>query len=263
MPKVTVITVTRNDIENLKYTLASVGSQTYQNVEHVIIDGDSSDGSRDLICQYATGRGMRFLSEPDRGIYDAMNKGLKIATGEIVVMMNGGDTFSGFDDLEFVASDYARAPWHWAYGAMRSVDNARRPLRGSVQAPFSKRKLELGLGYVPHQSFYIASAALREVDHYRTDLGVAADQEFIIRVANRWPPRVWIRFMSDCLEGGAHAQVPRLQRERIYRRIREAHGARLARSWSVDLAWTFGAAFARYARDRLASIVKRGQLPGC
>ena len=91
-PKVTVITVCYNAASLIEETILSVLSQDYQNLEYLIIDGASTDGTVDIIRKYA-GR-LKFVSEPDRGIYDAMNKGLKMATGEWVNFMNAGDTFA-------------------------------------------------------------------------------------------------------------------------------------------------------------------------
>lgn len=108
MPKISVITVCRNALEPLKKTVASVVSQTYGNIEYVVVDGASTDGSR----EYLESLGDKIdvlISEPDKGIYDAMNKGIARASGEWLIFMNAGDTFAGTDGLNHIfynPSDY-------------------------------------------------------------------------------------------------------------------------------------------------------------
>src|SRR5437879_6907645 len=88
-PKLSVITVVYNDVKGIERTMLSVLNQTYPNVEYIIIDGFSTDGTLDVIKKYQ-GR-IKLISEKDEGIYDAMNKGLAIATGDYVLFMNSGD----------------------------------------------------------------------------------------------------------------------------------------------------------------------------
>lgn len=91
-PRISVITVTYNCKDTIEQTIQNVLKQTYSNVEYIIIDGNSTDGTREIIERYADRLGY-WISEPDKGIYDAMNKGLKVATGEWVLFRNSGDYF--------------------------------------------------------------------------------------------------------------------------------------------------------------------------
>ena len=90
-PRVTVVTVTYNALDALSKTMRSVEAQDYANIEYIIVDGASSDATPSMLAQYH-GRLNRWVSEKDRGIYDAMNKGVKMSTGEYVIFMNAGDT---------------------------------------------------------------------------------------------------------------------------------------------------------------------------
>ncbi len=99
MKKLSVITVTYNAAPTLERTLKSVREQTYPHIEHLIVDGESKDNTVVLIQQYA-GEKMAWLSEPDKGLYDAMNKAAKMATGDYLCFLNAGDTFFAPDSVE-------------------------------------------------------------------------------------------------------------------------------------------------------------------
>ena len=102
-PKFSIITITYNASQWLEQTILSVLSQSYPAIEYLIIDGNSTDGTVDIIKQYSSGVSY-WVSEPDKGIYDAMNKGLQKATGDYVWFMNAGDTFYTSDTVQRVAS---------------------------------------------------------------------------------------------------------------------------------------------------------------
>lgn len=99
--KVTVVTVVFNDVAHIESTMLSVIGQTYKNIEYIVIDGKSNDGTTDLIKRYSD-KVTKWISEPDKGIYDAMNKGLALATGDYVIFMNSGDKFIDNTVLEHV-----------------------------------------------------------------------------------------------------------------------------------------------------------------
>lgn len=101
--KVSIITVCYNDKENLIKTIKSVLSQTYKNIEYIVIDGGSTDGTKEVLAQYEKDVS-KYVSEKDRGIYDAMNKGIKMATGNWLNFMNAGDVFASNDVIEKIVS---------------------------------------------------------------------------------------------------------------------------------------------------------------
>ena len=104
LPKITVVTVCFNAVDGLECTIQSVINQSYRNIEYVIIDGGSTDGTVDVVKKYQSCVDY-FVSEPDNGIFDAMNKGIKVATGEWLIFMNAGDTFVNKDVVRSVFVD--------------------------------------------------------------------------------------------------------------------------------------------------------------
>ena len=100
-PLISVVTVSYNAVSVIEQTIFSVINQTYPNVEYIIIDGGSTDGTVDIIKKYAD-KITYWVSEPDKGIYDAMNKGIELATGEWINFMNAGDSFYSFSILELI-----------------------------------------------------------------------------------------------------------------------------------------------------------------
>jgi glycosyltransferase involved in cell wall biosynthesis len=128
-PKITVVTVVYNDYMNIARTLESVIKQTYENIEYVVIDGNSKDGTKEIIDTYKDSLSF-YLSEPDNGIYDAMNKAIDIATGEWIIFINSGDLLSSNNTLSQMAKESFDA--EIVYGCHINPDNNRvihpRPL---------------------------------------------------------------------------------------------------------------------------------------
>lgn len=104
-PKVSVITVSYNAVKDIENTIKSVIAQNYVPIEYIIVDGESKDGTVDLIKKYEN-HISKWISEPDKGLYDAMNKGVKMATGEWVCFMNAGDVFESDTTIQFVFNGF-------------------------------------------------------------------------------------------------------------------------------------------------------------
>jgi glycosyltransferase involved in cell wall biosynthesis len=170
-------------------------------MDHIVIDGGSTDGSVELLELHRTSKPFTFVSEPDRGLYDAMNKGWQLADGDLVVFMNAGDTFASVDILESLARRHANESWRWGYGCARIMDASGQPNAIISFVPFRFDRLALGLTVVPHQATVMERELLKELGGFRTDVGLAADQELFLRASLKCPPRLWAEFFAD-FEGG-------------------------------------------------------------
>ena len=187
--KISVVTITYNAETVLQRTLDSVLSQSYPYVEHLIIDGASTDGTLALVEQYreesteqAASHEVVVQSEPDCGIYDAMNKGLQKATGDYVLFLNAGDTLPATDTLE-LAMDKAGDGVGVLYGNTDVVDGEGNFLyHRRLQPPerLSWRSFRHGM-LVCHQAFYARTEIAREIP-YDLQYRFSADVDWCIRV---------------------------------------------------------------------------------
>lgn len=188
-PRITVVTITYNAAAVLQRTLDSVLAQSYPNVEHLIIDGASKDETLAMVEQYreestekAASHEIVVRSEPDRGIYDAMNKGLQQATGDFLVFLNAGDTLPATDTLELVM-DKAAEGVGVLYGDTDVVDgNGNFLYHRRLQPPehLTWRSFRQGM-LVCHQAFYVRTE-MAKTQAYDLRYRFSADVDWCIRV---------------------------------------------------------------------------------
>lgn len=192
MIKFTIITCTYQAEKELERTLRSVLEQTYKDVEHLIVDGASTDATLQLAQTYSTesqaqnnGHQVMVTSEPDKGLYDAMNKGLRHATGDYVLFLNAGDTFPSESTLTQVAACAERASVlpGVLYGDTDIVDNEGRFVRHRRLSPPKKlswKSFMQGM-VVCHQAFYARTDLAKQVP-YQLKYRYSADVDWCIRV---------------------------------------------------------------------------------
>lgn len=162
---ISVITVCYNAASELRHTLHSVASQTYPHIQYIVVDGASTDDTLQLLEQYQDSIDV-LISEPDNGIYDAMNKGIKVATSDYLCFMNAGDTFHSPDTLSEVFAQIEGTLPDVIYGETNIVDEERqllRPRRLKVPKQLSYRSFLKGM-VVCHQSFYPRRALVTYYD---------------------------------------------------------------------------------------------------
>lgn len=234
IPLVTVITISYEHLEGLRRTLDSVAMQDWEWIESVVIDGGSSDGTAAFLERYEPEFQQMVLSEPDEGIYDAMNKGISHASGDLVVFMNAGDTFADSSVISRMASSYAReGSWRWGYGCGR-VLRGFKPTAVLAFIPFRLDRLALGLATVPHQAVVMELSLLRELDGFDRRAGLSADQDLLLRAALRSTPRLWAEFFVDFEGGGAGSTRKPLAYPKEMRQARRRNDASVGGSWAID-----------------------------
>lgn len=190
-PLISVITCTRNAADTLERTLGSVARQTYPRVEHVLVDGCSTDGTFARIQRYVERDlpyEVKVVREPDEGLYDAMNKGIRQASGDYIVFLNAGDTLHGADTLGRVAAaaDWSRGDFRSTaviYGETDLVDDAGRFVRHRrLKTPerLTWRSFRSGM-LVCHQSFYVRRDLALGIP-YDTNYRYSADFDWCVRL---------------------------------------------------------------------------------
>lgn len=168
-PLISVVTICYNAKNDLEKTILSVLSQTYQDIEYIIIDGGSTDGTVDIIHKYSE-RLFYWISEPDKGIYDAMNKGMDRATGSWINFMNAGDTFCDNEVIKNIFGYNDLSDYSVIYGdCYVSKLNQLQYLKAS-----SMKKVHVQMPFC-HQSSFIRKTRLR----FSIDLKIAADYQMI------------------------------------------------------------------------------------
>jgi glycosyltransferase involved in cell wall biosynthesis len=182
--KVSIITITFNSAQTIADCIVSVNRQSYPFIEHIIVDGNSKDRTLEII-NLTPNRVKRIISEPDKGIYDAMNKGIKVTTGEIVGILNSDDFFTSTDVIDRIVSAFTKNNVDAVYGDVCFVKskNLNKVVRYYSSAWFDPSLFRFG--FMPaHPSFYVRRKCYEEFGLYRIDYKIAADYELLIRYLN-------------------------------------------------------------------------------
>jgi glycosyltransferase involved in cell wall biosynthesis len=174
-PVLSVITVVYNAKELLSKTIESIASQTYANIEYIVVDGKSTDGTAELIKQSSVIS--KYISEPDNGIYDAMNKGLALATGDYVIFINAGDQFYANSTVEQIFASAVNADVYYGNTLIVDANNNEIGLR-RLQPPTNMTWKSLLNGMlVCHQSIVVKRSIAPNYDLF---LKVAADYKWVV-----------------------------------------------------------------------------------
>ena len=219
--KVSLVTAARNAEGTIAATIASALAQKGVDLEYIVIDGASTDGTTDIVRKAkdaAQGRDFKFVSEPDRGLYDAINKGIRMATGDIVGILNSDDTFEDDRTLADIAAafdDSADA----VYADIRFVRG------GNTVRYYSARRWRPWMhryGFMPpHPSVYIRRAVFERLGLYKTDYRISADFELMVRyfcragVRTRYLPRCVVKMSPGGLSTSGLRSKIQLNRENV------------------------------------------------
>lgn len=185
--KLSIITVAYNSVKTIRDTMNSVLVQSCQDYEYIVVDGASSDGTLDVVREMEPGfQGrLKFVSEPDYGIYDAMNKGIQMATGNIIGILNSDDIFHDNQAVEHILKAFEENPDADAvyadlhYVRQNNTDRIVRKWRTGKQKPFAK-------GWLPaHPTFYVKRSVYERYGFFNSDYKLAADFEMMLRLVEK------------------------------------------------------------------------------
>lgn len=203
LPLVSVITVVRNGESVLEPTIQSVLNQTYSNIEYIIIDGASTDRTIDIIRNYSD-KIAYWLSEPDKGIADAWNKGIAVATGAIIGILNAGDCYD-VTCVQEVVNHLASDRPVISYGKTILVDEFGNKLH-VVDGKFNPKKLYKGIGFL-HPSCFATKRVYEQVGIFRTSYRLAMDCDWLLRSYRQGVPLIKLNNVCYMQDGGASNQA--------------------------------------------------------
>jgi glycosyltransferase involved in cell wall biosynthesis len=184
--KVTIITVTYNSAKYLQDCIESVINQSYANIEHILIDAASTDNTINIIKSFE-GKIAKWVSEPDKGMYDAINKGMAMATGDVIGILNSDDILASNDVIEHIVSCFIENKADSVYGDLVYVDqiNTRKVIR--FWKGFTYKRYRFVYGWMPaHPTFYFKKDLLQHLGGYESHYFTAADYEFMARYLYRY-----------------------------------------------------------------------------
>jgi glycosyltransferase len=184
--KISVITITYNSEKTLRDTIDSVLSQTYEDIEYIIVDGKSKDSTCDIVRSYGD-RITKFVSEKDAGLYDALNKGIGMATGDVVGFLHSDDLYVSADSVKLIAEAFIHFNVDSVYGDLVYVDQAdtSRIVRFWRSGKFHRSKALTGW-MPPHPTFYAKRKVYVDYGGFNTTFRIAADYESILRFLVRF-----------------------------------------------------------------------------
>jgi glycosyltransferase len=199
--RISIITATYNSAATVKDTLTSISQQQYPSIEHIIVDGRSSDRTLEIVAQFP--HVARIISEKDKGIYDAMNKGIGMATGDVIGILNSDDIYTDAAVLSDVAEAFRDPEVMTVYADLQYVhgDNTDKVLRTWNSGPYRKKNFYYGW-MPPHPTFFVRREVYEGAGRFNLALRSAADYELMLRVllkhglTTHYIPRVIVKMRA-------------------------------------------------------------------
>lgn len=234
--KVSIITTTYNDAENLRRIVRQIAAQDYKNIEYIIVDGGSTDHTREVIAEAEElfGERLTWISEPDKGIYDALNKGFRMATGDLLGCCF--DEYATEDVLSKMVAAVERDHSDGVHGDLVYVDGERIVRRwhmgqGSIRT-----------GWMPgHPTLYVKRQVYEAYGYYKTDYRISADYEFMIRILK--DKKVRLSYIPEVLIRMSHGGTSTNSLSAYLAGMKEGHRALKENGvplpWLIDLCRTF------------------------
>jgi glycosyltransferase involved in cell wall biosynthesis len=195
--KVSIITIVFNKQDTIAEAIKSVLQQTYNNIEYIIVDGASTDGTVAIVQQYE-GKISHFVTERDGGLYDALNKGINLATGDVIGFMHADDTFSGPEAIAKVANAFIKDNTDSVYADLVYVDPKKTDqlVRNWKSGNFKRKKFIYGW-MPPHPTFYVKREVYQRLGLYNTEFESAADYELMLRYL--YKHQISTAYIPECL----------------------------------------------------------------
>ena len=227
--KASIITVCFNSSKTIFDCIDSVNNQTYASLEHIFIDANSEDETPNIIKKYSK-RDLRFVSESDNGIYDAMNKGVKIATGDFICFLNSDDFYSSNNVIENVSKLFIKNNLDVVYGNIDYVNSQKKYIR-TFKSPSNFRNILNGF-QIPHPAIFIKSSYLKNMNYpFDPNLKIASDFGQQIYLANNFTIRAEKinKSLVKMRIGGAsgnfmNRMIGWIETSRIFNRITKRNG---------------------------------------
>jgi len=221
-PKISIITVVYNNVRDIAYTIQSVLRQTYSNIEYIIVDGASTDGTLDIIQTYGNQINI-LISEQDDGIYDAMNKGLAAATGDYVLFLNSGDELFNENTIQYIVENGEAADI--IYGDTKLVDEQRHIIgdrRHKAPDYFDWKSFRYGMN-ICHQAIYVKRSI---AEPYDLTYKLSADIDWVIRAAKKAEHTQNVHgFVTKYLVGGLSKKRHRQSLKERYHIFKKYYGS--------------------------------------
>ncbi len=217
--KISIITAVFNNKAFIEACMESVLCQTYKEIEYVIIDGGSTDGTLEIIKRHGS-RITKLISEPDSGIYDALNKGLKAATGDVIGFLNSDDVYAHENVIKNISSAIGEHKVDSCYGDLLYVDkdNPAKVIRYWKACPYTPGLFERGW-MPPHPTFFVRREVYEKFGGFNTEFRIAADYELMLRflekhrISTWYIPEVLVRMRSGGVSNRSIANMLRKSRE--------------------------------------------------
>jgi glycosyltransferase involved in cell wall biosynthesis len=260
LPKISIVTPSFNSIHTIRETIESVKNQDYPKIEHIVMDGGSTDGTLKILAEYPY---LKVVSEKDEGHYHAMNKGIQMATGEAINIMNADDCLCDGILKKIGAALAAHPEWDGAFGDMIFVDDKGNEIFRREEAYWDPQIVRLGFGIGQHQTLFIRKRTYNRLGLLRhKDFKNCCDYEFLMRMAH-----------ADCKIGTVHDYVVRYRYhqhgqsadERVTANMRR-ESAQIRREYGVP-SGLIGKVLSQYARlkrqaEKILILGKCDLIPG-
>jgi glycosyltransferase involved in cell wall biosynthesis len=229
-PKVSIITVCFNSAKTIRDTIESVINQTYDNIEYIIIDGGSTDGTLDIIREYEPYIA-KWVSEPDDGIYDAMNKGIRMSTGDLIGILNSDDWLE-IDAIKGVVKMYLMHPdGEVFHGKVRVIDKIKgiQYVVSSSEDVYKQNNYKMK---IPHGGVFITEKCYLDQGQYDINYKIGSDHDLLLRLISNNRNFVFVNQVISNMSTGGISSTQFIETFREHRDINIKHGQGFLKSWA-------------------------------